>query len=111
MCTRACSPICFPLKPPLPLLTWRSLQAADVARRILFASQLEGWQLGSSRVFLRAGQLAALEGARGRRLSAHALKIQAAWRGLAARQHLRRARAAAVAIQVRSTRVQDGGRS
>lgn len=36
-------------------------QVADVARRILFASQLDGWQLGNSRVFLRAGQLAQLE--------------------------------------------------
>lgn len=37
------------------------VQLADVSRRILFASQLEGWQLGRSRVFLRAGQLAQLE--------------------------------------------------
>lgn len=36
-------------------------QLADVCRRVLFASQLEGWQLGRSRVFLRAGQLAQLE--------------------------------------------------
>ncbi|PSC74954.1 Myosin-J heavy chain isoform A [Micractinium conductrix] len=74
-------------------------QVADLARRILFASQLEGWQLGRSRVFLRAGQLAQLEGARGRRLSAAAVRIQAAWRGMEARQTLRRARAAALAIQ------------
>lgn len=43
-------------------------QVAEVARRVLFASQLDGWQLGKSRVFLRAGQLAQLEvGRRGRR--------------------------------------------
>lgn len=45
-----------PLAPPL-----RLLQTADLAKRILYASQLDGWQLGKSRVFLRAGQLAQLE--------------------------------------------------
>jgi myosin heavy subunit len=38
-----------------------TLQVADLSRRILYASQLDGWQLGKSRVFLRAGQLAQLE--------------------------------------------------
>ncbi|KAI7836877.1 hypothetical protein COHA_009277 [Chlorella ohadii] len=87
---------------PTGFIDWFALsepQLADVSRRILFASQLEGWQLGRSRVFLRAGQLAQLEGARGRRLAVSATKIQAAWRGMEARQLLRRARAAAVAIQ------------
>jgi len=37
-------------------------------------------QIGKTRVFLRAGQLAQLEGARGRRLTASALIIQAAFR-------------------------------
>lgn len=36
-------------------------QVAELGRRILYATQLEGWQLGKSRVFLRAGQLAQLE--------------------------------------------------
>ena len=58
-----------------------------------------GWQIGKTRVFLRAGQLAALEGARGRRLTTSALAIQAAWRGLAARRHLRDAKRAAATIQ------------
>lgn len=39
------------------------------------------------------------QGARGRRLAVSATNIQAAWRGMEARQLLRRARAAAVAIQ------------
>lgn len=39
-------------------------------------------QIGKTRVFLRAGQLAQLEGARGRRLTASALTIQAAFRCL-----------------------------
>ena len=37
-------------------------------------------QIGKTRVFLRAGQLAQLEGARGRRLTSSALIIQAAFR-------------------------------
>ena len=60
-----------------------------------------GWQIGKTRVFLRAGQLAALEGARGRRLTTSSLAIQAAWRGLAARRALRSAKKAAVTIQSR----------
>lgn len=36
-------------------------QVADVARRILLASGLQSWQLGRTRAFLRAGQLAQLE--------------------------------------------------
>jgi len=63
--------------------------------------RLEGWQLGRTRVFLRAGQLAALEGARGRALTRSAVVIQSAWRGRAARAQLRQARAAATAIQAR----------
>ncbi len=41
------------------------------------AARLSGWQIGKTRVFLRAGQLAQLEGARGRRLTASAVTIQA----------------------------------
>ena len=36
-------------------------QAADLSRRILQAVRLDGWQIGKSRVFLRAGQLAQME--------------------------------------------------
>jgi myosin heavy subunit len=43
------------------LVAAAALQIAEVSRRILFSSQLDGWQLGKSRVFLRAGQLAQLE--------------------------------------------------
>ncbi|KAL4420012.1 hypothetical protein ABPG75_007110 [Micractinium tetrahymenae] len=87
---------------PSGFVDWFALnetQTADLARRILYASQLEGWQMGKSCVFLRAGQLAQLEGARGRRLSVAAVRIQAAWRGMEARRLLRRSRAAAIAIQ------------
>lgn len=45
--------------PPAALPT--PLQLADVCKRILYSAGLEGWQLGRTRVFLRAGQLAQLE--------------------------------------------------
>lgn len=51
--------------------------AAELARRVLQAARLGGWQIGKTRVFLRAGQLAQLEGARGRRLTLSAITIQA----------------------------------
>ena len=35
--------------------------AAGLTKRILVASGLQGWQLGRTRIFLRAGQLAQLE--------------------------------------------------
>ncbi|KAK9842297.1 hypothetical protein WJX81_005127 [Elliptochloris bilobata] len=72
--------------------------AAELARRVLQAARLGGWQIGKTRVFLRAGQLAQLEGARGRRLTASAVTIQAAYRALAARRQLASARAAATRI-------------
>jgi len=72
--------------------------AAELARRLLQAARLAGWQIGKTRVFLRAGQLAQLEGARGRRLTASAVAIQAAFRALAARRQLARERAAATRI-------------
>lgn len=36
-------------------------EAAKICRQILQATKAEGWQLGKTRVFLRAGQLALLE--------------------------------------------------
>lgn len=36
-------------------------EAAEISRKVLQAVKLMGWQLGKTRVFLRAGQLAQLE--------------------------------------------------
>lgn len=36
-------------------------EAADISRKVLQAVKMMGWQLGKTRVFLRAGQLAQLE--------------------------------------------------
>jgi hypothetical protein len=47
-------------RPHLDPTSWPP-QVAIVVRRILFSFGLEGWQMGKTRVFLRAGQLALLE--------------------------------------------------
>lgn len=72
---------------------------SDVVKRVLYGTGLDGWQIGRTRVFLRSGQLAALEGARGRVLAAAAIKIQAVWRSMDARRQLAEARTAATKIQ------------
>eukprot|EP01024_Parvocaulis_polyphysoides_P003871 TRINITY_DN110081_c0_g1_i1.p1 TRINITY_DN110081_c0_g1~~TRINITY_DN110081_c0_g1_i1.p1 ORF type:complete len:159 (-),score=8.02 TRINITY_DN110081_c0_g1_i1:54-464(-) len=62
-------------------------------------SNLQGWQMGYTKVFLRSGQLAVLEGDRGRVLNKYARKIQAAWRGKKTRDQYRKVKAAIVTIQ------------
>ncbi|KAK9829628.1 hypothetical protein WJX72_006968 [[Myrmecia] bisecta] len=84
---------------PLDMAAVSEEEAAEVARRVLQAVKLEGWQIGKTRVFLRAGQLAQLEGARGLRLTASAITIQAVYRGVAARRLLAHARASATKVQ------------
>lgn len=59
--SRCCQPTSVPGKAPRSIVVPAPMQSADLAKRILYASQLDGWQLGKSRVFLRAGQLAQLE--------------------------------------------------
>ena len=75
-------------------------QVAEVVKRVLKSTGvIDGWQMGRTRVFLRSGQLAQLEGARGRVLAAAAVTVQAAWRARDARMQLAEARAAARCIQ------------
>ena len=62
----------------------------EVCKRALQCVKLQGWQLGKSRVFLRAGQLAQLEGARGRRVTHAAVMIQKHWRAHLARRRVQR---------------------
>ena len=108
----------FPTRKPFRAFVWRyglllpasahydpgSLDDADdasvaaLAARILDGAGLVGWQAGKTRVFLRAGQLATLEGARGRRLTQAVLVIQSAWRAREARRELATSRAAATRI-------------
>ena len=46
---------------PLNVNTLDTETAARICRQVLQATHAEGWQMGSTRVFLRAGQLALLE--------------------------------------------------
>ena len=46
---------------PLDMQALDDDTAAQLSKRILIVSGLKGWQLGKSRIFLRAGQLAQLE--------------------------------------------------
>lgn len=41
--------------------TLQEAEAADISRKVLQAVKIMGWQMGKTRVFLRAGQLAQLE--------------------------------------------------
>ncbi len=41
--------------------TLQEEEAADISRKVLQAVKVMGWQMGKTRVFLRAGQLAQLE--------------------------------------------------
>lgn len=77
--------------------------ATPAERRLVQAvcgsAGLAGWQLGRSKVFLRAGQMAVLDGLRTARLNAAATAIQAAARRFAAVRRYRAVRAAALKLQ------------
>eukprot|EP01025_Chloroclados_australasicus_P030601 TRINITY_DN3073_c0_g1_i4.p1 TRINITY_DN3073_c0_g1~~TRINITY_DN3073_c0_g1_i4.p1 ORF type:complete len:680 (-),score=85.30 TRINITY_DN3073_c0_g1_i4:1976-3991(-) len=70
-----------------------------VCAQIMETAKLEGWQLGKTKVFLRSGQLALLEGAKGRALNKVVRVIQAAWRGKQVREQYLRTRNAIIKIQ------------
>lgn len=75
-------------------------EVIEIVKRVLYAAGFEGWQLGRTRVFMRSGLLAVLEGARGRVLAAAALTIQSVWRGFEARHMLWSSKEAARKIQM-----------
>ena len=75
---------------------------ADPARlvpTVCNGAGLTGWQLGKTKVFLRAGHMAVLDSLRSAKLNAAATRIQAAQRRHAAVVRLARAKAATVRIQ------------
>eukprot|EP01025_Chloroclados_australasicus_P040986 TRINITY_DN4316_c0_g2_i3.p1 TRINITY_DN4316_c0_g2~~TRINITY_DN4316_c0_g2_i3.p1 ORF type:complete len:1103 (-),score=96.76 TRINITY_DN4316_c0_g2_i3:1692-5000(-) len=73
--------------------------ARKVCETILDNAKLQGWQMGYTKVFLRSGQLAVLEGEKGRVLNRYARTIQSAWRGKLIRDNYKRTRAAIIKIQ------------
>ena len=86
-------------------IDWSGLsteQEAAIVAAIMRQTNLEGWQLGRSRLFLRTGHLAFLEARRGRVLTELVIIIQAHWRAFSSRsryQKILREQRAAIMIQ------------
>lgn len=72
----------------------------QIAEGILRASGISGYQLGTSKVFLRAGQMAMLDKQRTEKLSKAATVLQRHARGWLARMHYQQAMLAVVRMQV-----------
>jgi myosin-5 len=73
----------------------------QIAEGILKQSGLEGYQLGTSKVFLRAGQMALLDKQRTEKLSKAAIQLQRHARGFLGRLHFKQSKEAVVRMQVR----------
>jgi myosin-5 len=78
------------------------LSRRQIAEGILKQSGLEGYQLGTSKVFLRAGQMALLDKQRTDKLSKAAIQLQRHARGFLGRLHFKQSKEAVVRMQVRS---------
>ena len=95
----------IPLTEASGSVDWASLSIKHetaIVAAILSQSGLEGWQLGRTKLFLRAGHLADLEGMRARVWAQYVVCIQSHWRSYAARsrcQQIMRERNAATLIQ------------
>jgi myosin-5 len=72
---------------------------ASLVPTVCNGAGIAGWQLGKTKVFLRAGHMAVLDSLRAAKLNAAATRIQAAQRRHAAVVRLARAKAAMVRIQ------------
>lgn len=83
--------------PPLSVI----LHHRQITEGLLKASGLQGYQLGTSKVFLRAGQMAVLDKQRTDKLNAAAIQLQRVARGFLARLHYKQALQAVVCMQVR----------
>lgn len=78
--------------------------ARQIAEGLLKDSGLSGYQLGTSKVFLRAGQLAQLDRLRTDTLNRAAVALQRHARGFLARHRYTAARESVVRMQVRCGR-------
>lgn len=72
----------------------------QIAEGIMKVSGISGYQLGTSKVFLRAGQMAMLDKQRTEKLSKAATVMQRYTRGWLARQHYKKALGQVVFLQV-----------
>eukprot|EP00197_Chlamydomonas_leiostraca_P009765 CAMPEP_0202867474 /NCGR_PEP_ID=MMETSP1391-20130828/9454_1 /ASSEMBLY_ACC=CAM_ASM_000867 /TAXON_ID=1034604 /ORGANISM="Chlamydomonas leiostraca, Strain SAG 11-49" /LENGTH=1634 /DNA_ID=CAMNT_0049547521 /DNA_START=190 /DNA_END=5094 /DNA_ORIENTATION=- len=101
----------FPAKRPYPdfvdhfwmlapsLMRDASMDDRDISRHILERSGVTGYQLGTTKVFLRGGQMAQLDKLRTDTLGKAATTIQRRVRGFLARKHFQRLRAAVLVLQ------------
>ncbi|WIA40194.1 hypothetical protein OEZ86_013582 [Tetradesmus obliquus] len=101
----------FPNKRPFPdfvdhfwslapeLYHMPDLDDRQIAEGILKQSGLEGYQLGTSKVFLRAGQMALLDKQRTDKLSKAAVQLQRHARGFLGRLHYKQSKEAVVRMQ------------
>ncbi|KAK9836002.1 hypothetical protein WJX81_005192 [Elliptochloris bilobata] len=81
------------------LLTRPDLDDAALAKAISAKAHLTGYQAGKSKIFLRAGQMAALDKLRTELLNASAVTLQRHARGFVLRRRYARLRRAAVTLQ------------
>eukprot|EP00775_Hariotina_reticulata_P007220 gene7220-7433_t len=87
----------WPLSPEL--YHQRDLDDRQLAEGLLKKSGISGYQLGTSKVFLRAGQMALLDKQRTDTLNASAILLQRYARSYLARQHYKKAKQAVVRMQ------------
>jgi len=77
----------------------------QLAEGLLKKSGISDYQLGTSKVFLRAGQMALLDKQRTDTLNASAIRLQRYARSYLARQHFKKAKQAVIRMQVRSSKL------
>ena len=82
-----------------PKTGWDERAAKSITRNVLQATGVDGWQLGHTRVFLKAGCLAVLESAVNERWTEAALLIQACWRCYKTKQWYLEVRRSTIRLQ------------
>lgn len=73
------------------VIDWSALSEGNLymlTKMIIESTDLKGWQIGKTRIFLRTGQLAVLEGLRSKALTNAAVLIQKKWRGYVLRKRM-----------------------
>jgi len=73
--------------PLAPELLRTDLDDQEISKRIIEKTGLAGYQLGETKVFLRAGQMAQMDKLRTDKLNSAAIRIQRSVRGYLARKH------------------------
>lgn len=82
-----------------PKMGWDEHAAKAITKNVLQATGANGWQLGHTRVFLKAGCLAVLESAVNQRWTEAALLMQACWKSYKAKQWYQKLRSSTIRLQ------------